>query len=238
MGRDRLGHHGFIMLILAIDTSTSAITTAVHDGSRVVAEVAVLDPRRHTEQLGPLVEAVLAQAGTTPSGITDVVVGTGPGPYTGLRVGLVFAKVFGLAAGLPVHGVGSLDVLAHQARGSVDGPLLVATDARRKEVYWATYAVVDGAVERLSGPAVDRPAELAEAVRELPTVGRGPVLYPELLPHGIPVLDVSAGALADVAVGRITRGEPMPVDALYLRRPDATPSAGKPKTTLAQGHRR
>ena len=132
------------------------------------------------------------------------------------------------ALGIPVFGVCSLDVLAHQGAGT-DGEVLVATDARRKEVYWARYRVdptkgVD-AVARLTDPAVDRPAELPDAVRSLPTAGRGPVLYPDLFPHALDPLDVDAGVLALVGARGMVAGVPMPVEPLYLRRPDALTSA-------------
>ena len=91
--------------MLALDTSTSAITAAVHDGERVVSSGAVLDPRRHTEHLAPLVERVLAEAGVAPAELTDIAVGTGPGPFTGLRVGLVTGRVLGWSTGAAVHGV-------------------------------------------------------------------------------------------------------------------------------------
>lgn len=226
------------MLLLALDTSTSAITVAVHDGASTLATRSATDPRRHTELLAPLLTECLAAAGATPGDVSDVAVGTGPGPFTGLRVGLVTARTFGWARGIPVHGVCSLDVLAHQAAPRVEGPFVVATDARRKEVYWARYAVppaaVPGAaVERLTEPTVARPADLPDDIRSLPVAGRGPVLYPSEMPHGIPVLDVDAAALADVALARIALGEEMPVDALYLRRPDAAP-VHSAKSTVPQ----
>jgi tRNA threonylcarbamoyl adenosine modification protein YeaZ len=212
--------------MLALDTSTSAITAAVHDGDRVLASGAVLDPRRHTEHLAPLVERVLAEAGLAPTDLTDIAVGTGPGPFTGLRVGLVTGRVLGWSTGAAVHGVCSLDVLARQASNAgATGDLLVATDARRKEVYFAQFAV-GGRVERVTDPAVERPADVPDALRVLPTVGRGPVLYPELLPNAFAdVLDVDAAVLALVAAERIAAGEEMPVEALYLRRPDALTTA-------------
>lgn len=212
--------------MLALDTSTSAITAAVHDGDRVLASGSELDPRRHTELLAPLVERVLAEAGLAPTDLTDVAVGTGPGPFTGLRVGMVTARVLGWSTGAAVHGVCSLDVLAHQAAlAGATGDLLVATDARRKEVYVARYAIGER-VERVSGPAVERPADLPEELRALPTAGRGPLLYPELLPNAFAsVLDVDAAVLAQVAAERIVAGEEMPVEALYLRRPDALTTA-------------
>ena len=213
------------MLILAIDTSTSAITVALHDESRALAERTHLDARAHTEWLAPLIESCLADADKRPSDLTDVAVGVGPGPFTGLRVGMVTGLTMGHALGVPVHGVCSLDALAAQAATLVEGELLVATDARRKEVYWARYAVRPGSVERLTDPAVDRPGELPDKVRALPTVGRGPVLYPDLFASPVPVLDVEASGLARVAVSRILAGEPMPVEPLYLRRPDALTTA-------------
>lgn len=215
------------MLLLALDTSTSAITVAVHDGSTVLASGSVLDARRHTEHLAPLLERTLAEAGVRVADLTDIAVGVGPGPFTGLRVGLVTARVLGWTREIPVHGVSGLDVLATQARrAGAGGDLLVATDARRKEVYWARYAADESATTRLSDPAVDRPGDLPPDVRSLPTAGRGPVLYPDLFPAPIEaVLDVDAAVLAEVAVARIAAGEPMPVEALYLRRPDALTTA-------------
>jgi tRNA threonylcarbamoyladenosine biosynthesis protein TsaB len=212
------------VLTLAIDTSTSAIGVAVlGPGSKPVVGVEV-DARAHTERLAPLVRDTLAAAGATPADLTDIAVGTGPGPFTGLRVGLVTALTLGHALGIPVHGVCSLDALAEQALAERDDldEVLVATDARRKEVYWARYARDAGGVVALTEPAVDRPAELTAAVRGLPAVGRGPVLYPELLPRGLGgLLDVDPRWLGQVALRRVAAGEPMPVEPLYLRRPDA-----------------
>lgn len=228
------------MRILGMDTATSAITVAVHDGEQVLAARSTVDARRHTELLAPLLIEVMAAAGTTPEEVTHVAVGTGPGPFTGLRVGLVTAQTFAHARGITVHGVCSLDALAGAAAaGGHEGELLVATDARRKELYWARYRCTDGAIQRLDDPAVDKPAELPDAVRSLPTAGRGPLLYPELLPHGTDLLDVDAGALATLAAQRITAGEAMPVEPLYLRRPDAVvPSAPKPATAPRQQQQR
>ncbi|HRC13074.1 MAG: tRNA (adenosine(37)-N6)-threonylcarbamoyltransferase complex dimerization subunit type 1 TsaB [Candidatus Phosphoribacter baldrii] len=210
------------MLLLALDTSTSAITVALHDGARVLAEATTLDARAHGERLAPGIREVLEAAGATPGELTHVVCGLGPGPFTGLRVGIVTARVLALVTGAALHGVCSLDALA--AAGP-EGEVLVATDARRKEVYWARYAVSPGSVRALSAPAVTKPAELAPQVRALPTVGRGPVLYPGLFPAPVDVLDVSAAALADLAVARLAAGEALADrEPLYLRRPDAAPN--------------
>lgn len=213
------------MLILAIDTSTSAITVALHDDAQVLAAQSHLDPRAHTEWVSPLVASCLESAGRVPADLTAVVVGNGPGPFTGLRVGIVTGLTMGHALGVPVHGICSLDVLAAQAADGLEGEVLVATDARRKEVYWSRYAVRSGRAERLTSPAVERPADLPDEVRALPTVGRGPVLWPELFPHPVPVLDVDAAVLARLAVERSAAGEEMPVEPLYLRRPDALTTA-------------
>ena len=103
------------MLILGIDTATSAIGVGLSDGEQVLGAAHRIDPRGHTEQLAPLLAGLLADTGTTPRDLTDIVVGTGPGPFTGLRVGLVTGVTMGHALGIPVHGLCSLDVLAHQA---------------------------------------------------------------------------------------------------------------------------
>ena len=214
------------MLLLAIDTSTSAITVALRDETGTRSTATVLDARGHTEHVAPLVERCLAEAGASPADVTEVVVGNGPGPFTGLRVGIVTGLVFGHARGIPVRGLCSLDAIAHDAAALVgDGELLVATDARRKEVYWGRYAVRSGAVSRLTDPAVDRPADLPDALRSEPTAGRGPVLYPDLFPSPVAVLDVRAEALAEVAAARLAAGDQLPVEPLYLRRPDALTTA-------------
>jgi tRNA threonylcarbamoyl adenosine modification protein YeaZ len=213
------------VLLLAIDTSTTAITVALHDGERVVAEATTLDARGHAEHLAPGIAQVLADAGAGPRDLTDVACGLGPGPFTGLRVGVVTARTLALVTGATLRGVCSLDALAHQAGGA--GEVLVATDARRKEVYWARYApAAAGPTVRLEGPHVARPADVPPQCAALPSVGRGPLLYPETFPQplGGP-LDVSAGALADLVLRRLAEGNPVDdVQPYYLRRPDASPS--------------
>ena len=238
------------MVLLALDTSTSAITVALHDGSTVLARACELDARSHGERLAPLIQAVFDAAGVGPEGVSGVVVGEGPGPFTGLRVGLVSANVFAWARGLPSYGLCSLDALAWQAMGcggadepsarvAADGRLLVATDARRKEVYWATYDVTGDLPVRLEGPDVARAAALDAGIRALPTVGRGPELYASELTawpaQGAAIRDVDAGALADLAARRLARGEALeaPVPR-YLRRPDARPQANAGLQAKAQ----
>ncbi|WP_432094629.1 tRNA (adenosine(37)-N6)-threonylcarbamoyltransferase complex dimerization subunit type 1 TsaB [Streptomyces sp. bgisy100] len=210
------------MLLLALDTATPAVTVALHDGDRVLAESHQVDARRHGELLLPSVDRVLRAAGTKIDAVTGIVVGVGPGPYTGLRVGLATAAAFGAATGAPVHGLCTLDGLAYAAgQAGLDGPFTVATDARRKEVYWARY---DGPRTRVTEPAVDRPADIAEQVAGDPAVGAGALLYPEVftrVPDGMPEYQ-SAAALAALAVERLASGADfLPDRPLYLRRPDA-----------------
>ncbi|BFV58827.1 tRNA (adenosine(37)-N6)-threonylcarbamoyltransferase complex dimerization subunit type 1 TsaB [Kitasatospora sp. CMC57] len=207
------------MLLLAFDTATPAVTAAVHDGTQVLAEAHQVDARRHGELLLPSIDRVLREAGVDKHALTGIAVGVGPGPYTGLRVGLVTAATLGHALGVPVHGVCTLDAIAHQAQ--VTGPFTVATDARRKEVYWASY---DADKRRTAGPEVGRAAELtAEAV----AVGAGALLYPESFPQVTGPEHVSAGWLADFAAQELAAGrELLPNVPLYLRRPDAQVPAG------------
>ncbi|MFD3455739.1 tRNA (adenosine(37)-N6)-threonylcarbamoyltransferase complex dimerization subunit type 1 TsaB [Streptomyces sp. NPDC058691] len=210
------------MLLLAFDTATPAVTVALHDGHRVLAESTEIDARRHGELLMPAVDRVLREAGTGPAAVTGLVVGVGPGPYTGLRVGLVTAAAFGDVLGVPVHGLCTLDGLAYAA--GIDGPFVVATDARRKEVYWARY---EGPRGRVGDPAVDHPAEIAERVAGLPAVGAGAALYPDVFTDVRPPADQSAAALASLAAAKLAEGEEfLPPLPLYLRRPDAQVPAG------------
>ena len=147
-------------MLLAFDTATPAVTVALHDGERVVASSTTVDAMRHGELLAPEIQAVLDEAWVPRQDVTAIAVGVGPGPFTGLRVGLVTARTLGAVLEIPVYGVCTLDVLAAEAvdTGTVDGPFLVATDARRKEVYWASY---DADGRRLDGPHVSRPADVA-----------------------------------------------------------------------------
>ncbi len=216
------------MLLLAIDTSTTAITVALHDGSAGVAETTTLDPRAHAEHLAPGIARVLADVGAAPDDVTDVAVGLGPGPFTGLRVGIVTARTIAMVTGATLHGIPSLDALAHEAwrTGVVGhGELVVATDARRREVYWSRYAVTADGTTRLTEPAVCAPAALPHQVGQLPAVGRGPQLYPDAFADARAPHDVSASWLADLVVTRLGRGDVLDdQEPLYLRRPDAVPS--------------
>ncbi|MGL5827503.1 MAG: tRNA (adenosine(37)-N6)-threonylcarbamoyltransferase complex dimerization subunit type 1 TsaB [Nocardioides sp.] len=208
-------------MLLALDTATPLVTVALHDGDRVLVERVGDVSMKHAEQLAPLIDVVLHDAGCVPTRLTGIAVGTGPGPFTGLRVGLVTARTLGHALGVPVRGVCTLDVIAAEAAriapaepvsGAHPG-FVVATDARRREVYSATY---DAAGRRTGEPRVTKPMAVAT---DQPVAGEGAVLYPEAFPRAFGPVRPSAGWLAQVVVGGLAAvTEPKP---LYLRRPDA-----------------
>ncbi|GAA4348361.1 tRNA (adenosine(37)-N6)-threonylcarbamoyltransferase complex dimerization subunit type 1 TsaB [Angustibacter luteus] len=228
------------MLLLAFDTATPAVTVALHDGDEVVAQSLAVDARRHGELLAPGIEQVLGDAGVRPGDLTDIAVGTGPGPFTGLRVGLVTAISMASALGIRAHGLCTLDALALRAvqEDAVvpEGDFLVATDARRREVYWAAYEQrPDGSVgavpQRVHGPAVSRPADVPVGGR--PVVGRGADLYPDHLGLSIGPIDPSAAALAHLAVQLLDKGADLSdLTPRYLRRPDVH-EGGPRKTVLS-----
>lgn len=211
-------------MLLAFDTASPQVTVAVlDDAGEVVAELTSAETMRHGEQLAPLIEQALTDAGATRRDITAIAVGAGPGPFTGLRVGLVTARTMGFVLDVPVYGVCSLDALALEAveTGTVTTPFLVTTDARRKEVYLAAY---DADGSRTSGPAVDKPATVAT---DSAVVGEGAVLYPESFPNAVGPVRPSAGWLGRAVVEE--RVELLDPEPLYLRRPDAeVPQAPKP----------
>lgn len=203
------------MLVLAIDTSTPDLVTGLVDTSTGQTHDRVIpDTRAHNEQLTPTVRSLLADAAVAFTDLDAVVVGCGPGPFTGLRVGMATAAAFGDALGIPVHGVCSLDAVARRLPG---GRTLVATDARRREIYWATYD--DGV--RTAGPDVVAPADL-EIPHEVAVISV-PERLAEQLPQalrGVEKLHLTPDATSLVAVADLTT-TPAPLVPLYLRRPDA-----------------
>ena len=170
---------------LAIDTATSRTIVGIIDGGKVLFEGFHEGATEHGFAITELVTKAL-EVCPKPD---QVVVGMGPGPFTGLRVGITFAHTFALAREIPIIGVCSLDAIDIK-----QSEYTVAIDARRKEIYWAKYK--DGV--RVSGPAVSKPAEVADFIIDQ---------YPNL--QKLVLLSVSQN---------IT--EPM-----YLRRPDAVPTA-------------
>ena len=203
-----------MVLILVLDTSTPAVSAGlvrVGDDTEVLAEEVAVDARRHGELLAVGVREVLR------AGNPDlVVVGVGPGPFTGLRVGIMTAAAFADARGLPVRGVCSLDGLAAPAT-------MVVTDARRKEVYWAVY---DATGTRVDGPHVTTPDIAKEEAAGLQVVGDGALLY------GFATSELprypSVRLLAETAV---RTEESLPLTPLYLRRPDAVEPGAVKKVT-------
>ncbi len=217
-----------LVLVLAIDTATPAVTAGLvaltDEGVEQRAARVVVDPRKHAELLMPLVLEACADAAVVLRDVEAVVVGAGPGPFTGLRVGMVTAAALGDALGIPVHGVCSLDAIA--ADTVAGGPLLVVTDARRREVYWAAY---DAAGQRTDGPHVEAPAALAErADGHVAAGGMAAVLGRPVVGPDAP----SPAGLVRVAAAELLAGiEPGPLEPLYLRRPDAVEPAARKRVT-------
>lgn len=206
------------MLVLAVDTSTPSVTAGVvrfHGGAaESLAVRVVVDARLHAEVLTPSILECLTEAGLVPSDLGAVVVGVGPGPFTGLRVGMATAAAFGDALGLPVHGVCSLDAIAVQLSSEAD--LLVVTDARRREVYSARYR--HGV--RTAGPDVGS-AALVEVGDSIAVAGSPS----HVVLFDLPVREVvspSPEGLVLAASDALSSGAtPEALVPLYLRRPDA-----------------
>ncbi|MGI5245587.1 tRNA (adenosine(37)-N6)-threonylcarbamoyltransferase complex dimerization subunit type 1 TsaB [Dactylosporangium sp. CA-139066] len=214
------------MLVMVVDTATAAVTAALarvdDDEVTLLAERVTVDARGAGELLAPQITAALAEGGATPGDLTAIVAGVGPGPFTGLRAGMVTATAMAHALALPVYGVCTLDAIGLR----LPGRALVATDARRKEIYWAVYQ--DGT--RQSGPDVARPAAIALDGIER-AAGDGAEKYAEVLNLPLaPLRYPSALALAELAADRIRAKSPgETLTPLYLRRPDAVlPGERKP----------
>ncbi len=212
-----------MMHVAVLDSATPAITAAVAsiapDGSvKVLAERVTVDARAHGELLAPALHAALAEAGLRPADLNAVVAGLGPGPFTGLRIGLVTAASIADAVGIPAYGVCTLDAIGRAVADH--GKVLVATDARRREVYWGFY---DMGV-RVDGPSVCKPADLVLPDDVVAAAGDGARLYGEVF--GLPLVPAAlyppAGDLAAAAARRVLDRAPAEkLTPLYLRRPDA-----------------
>jgi tRNA threonylcarbamoyl adenosine modification protein YeaZ len=199
-------------VILAIDTSAGTSVALVSAGA-VLAVTSTPDTMRHAEVVGTMIAQCLAEAGLSATAVSHVVAGMGPGPFTGLRVGIAAAEVFALGVGASVLPMVSHDGIAARALAAHAGcAVLVVTDARRKEVYWSEYSNLNphGCPTRVAGPALAKPDELpaTQAVR-------------------IDAAEVPADALGLIADAMLAAGEPFePMAALYLRSPDVTLSTG------------
>ncbi|MBE1523099.1 tRNA (adenosine(37)-N6)-threonylcarbamoyltransferase complex dimerization subunit type 1 TsaB [Nesterenkonia lutea] len=258
-------------MILAIDSSAGASVAVLHQ-SRVLAQWRTAETTTHAEVLASAVAETMRRAGAAGAELSGVVVGVGPGPFTGLRVGLALAHSLAEVWQVPLHGICSLDSLAHravtqpapgapstpapaeQSPGALSDPaqeeFLVATDARRREVYWARYrtrragsAAEPGqhpSAELIEGPHVSAAGELPD----LPAVGFGASLYPEAvtarsateaswLPDAVELAQVAELAqvtegaqAAEVGAAGALR-QPLP---LYLRESDAkVPAQMRPR---------
>ncbi|MCI2957854.1 tRNA (adenosine(37)-N6)-threonylcarbamoyltransferase complex dimerization subunit type 1 TsaB [Agromyces atrinae] len=201
-------------MLLAIDTSAGTSVAVVDAEAGILAENGTPDTMRHAEVIGGLLERTLTDAGIERSQLSGVVAGMGPGPFTGLRVGIAAARAFALGLGKPVVPVMSHDAVAWEwYRAGNVGPLLVVTDARRREVAWSRYSTLDaaGLPELLDGPA------LAKAIE-----------VPEFDAERLDAATISAGALGMVAELRWLARRPFAADEpVYLRSPDVTLSTAK-----------
>ncbi len=214
-----------VSVILGIDTSSALTSVAIidDDGGVVVAREH-LDPRRHAEVIGPMLAEVVAAA---PRPVV-VACGVGPGPYTGLRVGIASALAFGSAWEVPVHGLCSLDAVAAQALAEHPGlPVSVAVDARRSEVYWARY---DAHGRRIEGPRVGPAAPSdGDVVTGHPHAVWVARRVQQLLAAGTAVAEVvvpldAHGQDTGATARALSGAELLPPRPLYLRRPDAVES--------------
>ena len=213
------------MLILAIDTSAVASAALVSDAAPegVVASFSTEDTRSHAEVLAPGIHTLLSEAGVTGQDIDALVVGVGPGPFTGLRSGIATARTLAFVWGKPLHGLMSLDAVALEVAESTAAvpEFLVATDARRKEVYWARYSLGDGQLPLLEdGPHVGFAADLPD----LPAFGAGAGLYADVLQAHPEFAGEQPDALylGQFALARLAAGEALlDTTPLYLRESDA-----------------
>lgn len=216
------------MLVLTIDTATPSLTIGLVDASdsavaRVLAQKISEDTRGHNEKLTPMVQEALAEAGISCSDLDAVVVGCGPGPFTGLRVGMASAAAFADALNIPVYRVCSLDAIAQTMD---DSRVLVVTDARRREIYYATYRDK----VRISGPAVVKPAELSV------DAGLDSIVIPQQLATSLPSqfsgvrkVEGTPTPLGLVNAVDFTQA-PQPLKPLYLRWPDAAEPKPRPQS--------
>lgn len=207
-------------MLLAIDTSAGTSVAVVDRDRGVIAQAGEADTRRHAEVIGELIRRCLRESGVPVTGLSGVVAGMGPGPFTGLRVGIAAAGAFALGVGRPIVRVVSHDGIAfgHYAAGG-SGPLLVVTDARRREVYWSAYSGADevGIPLRTAGPALAVPAGLPDAVVDYRRHRRL---------DAVEVSAASVGLLAEALY--LHRREFAGPEPLYLRSPDVTvPNARK-----------
>lgn len=205
-------------MLLAIDTSAGTSVAVVDRDAGTLAEYSSTDTRKHAEVIGELIRACLDDSGIAVTDLSGVVAGMGPGPFTGLRVGIAAARAFALGAGKLVVPIVSHDAIAF----GEPGPVIIATDARRREVYWSAYSEPDesGLPVRVAGPALAKATELESAVAEFSAYTL------------IEAEQVSAASLGLLAEELYAAGRSFAADEpLYLRSPDVTISAGPKRVT-------
>ena len=219
---------------IALDTQAATVVALIDEG-RVVGRARNDSGRRHAESITPLVRAALENAGLPPTlanaGIDRVLVGTGPAPFTGLRAGLVSARVLARVAGVPAYGVSALDVIARQGLDVLapETRVYAIADARRRELYWGSYVA--------AGPN-DVTLEGRLEVGDVSTLLSAMHSAPGLVVAGAPIPVHSSSALARADLGpqveldpavmsrlvatRLAhgQGDRLRTDPLYLRRPD------------------
>ncbi|GAT72242.1 tRNA (adenosine(37)-N6)-threonylcarbamoyltransferase complex dimerization subunit type 1 TsaB [Microbacterium hydrocarbonoxydans] len=201
-------------MILAVDTSLGTAVALIDADGALRSEANTTDPLGHAEVIGDLLVQALDAAG--PGEVTHVVAGMGPGPFTGLRIGIAAARTFALGRGVPVIAVPSHHAAALTALGTGSGPFAIVTDARRREVAITVFDGTDAdGIPHVSADTVLVPAVEADAHLD-----------------GIRRIDVAALSAADLArvgarahaAGRVLAGE----EPLYLRHPDVV-LPGAPK---------
>lgn len=205
------------MIVLGLDTCLNACSVAVLDGETVLARASETMARGHQERLAPMAQAVMAEAGLTFDRLERIGATVGPGSFTGLRVGVAFAKGLASALAIPAVGIGALEALAAEESGLV----AAALDARRDQIYLQVFDNGSPlmAPDALSlGTAAARLAELSMG-RPLTLIGSGASLLAEAAPGAI--IRTPDGCDARW-VARLAAGRPAaPIRALYLRAPDA-----------------
>ncbi|MCB1296469.1 MAG: tRNA (adenosine(37)-N6)-threonylcarbamoyltransferase complex dimerization subunit type 1 TsaB [Gordonia sp.] len=223
--------------VLVIDTATDSVVTGVAtitaSGVNVLAQRSISDHRRHAELLTTQMGEVLDESGVGRGDLAAVVVGCGPGPFTGLRVGMATAAAFADALGLPAYGVCSLDALAAQV--CHDRPdvttVAVISDARRREVYWARYE----SGNRTAGPEVAAPASVTAAVTGVDVAAGSPVHIEAVglvVNAEAPSVPTVFGLATAAAAAVLSGSSPEPIVPLYLRRPDAVERQRPAKAAL------
>ncbi|WP_374977107.1 tRNA (adenosine(37)-N6)-threonylcarbamoyltransferase complex dimerization subunit type 1 TsaB [Microbacterium trichothecenolyticum] len=209
-------------MILGIDTSLGSAVAVVEPDGVIRSQVESADPRGHAEVIGTLIERALAEASVSPSEITHVAAGMGPGPFTGLRVGIAAARTFALGRGVPVvpvpsHDAVALELLLHDAltggyEDATDETFAVVTDARRREFAYTLYRGLDddGLPVRVAEPALAPRDDLDGVLASAAAVRRDA----DRIPAAMLALAAARALGAERSIG--------PADALYLRSPDVT----------------